>query len=75
MLVMDENRRMDDTPETLGQLERLIRRDRNHPSIIIWSLGNEEFQIQGNDDIGSRIVRVMQDLVHKLDPTRPLPSL
>jgi beta-galactosidase len=72
MLVMDENRQMDDTPETLGQLERLIRRDRNHPSIIIWSLGNEEFQIQGNDDIGSRIARVMQDLVHKLDPTRPV---
>jgi len=69
---MDENRQMDDTPETLGQLERLIRRDRNHPSIIIWSLGNEEFQIQGNDDIGSRIARVMQDLVHKLDPTRPV---
>lgn len=70
MLVMDENRRFDTTPEILGQLERLILRDRNHPSVVIWSLGNEEFGIQG-EEIGEEICRTMQDLVHKLDPTRP----
>lgn len=71
MLVVGENRRFDDTPETLGQIERLIRRDRNHPSIVLWSLGNEEFkdQMQGLP-WGEPIARTIQSLVKKLDPTR-----
>lgn len=71
MLVVDENRRFDDTPETLGQVERLIRRDRNHPSVILWSLGNEEFkdQMQG-EPWGEPIARRIQALVKQLDPTR-----
>jgi beta-galactosidase len=35
----------------------------------LWSLGNEESSIQGTD-VGARIVRTMQDLTHRLDPTR-----
>ena len=35
---------MDSTPEGLSQLERMVRCHRNHPSIIIWSIGNEEPQ-------------------------------
>lgn len=72
MLVVDENRRFDDTPETLGQVERLIRRDRNHPSVVLWSLGNEEFkdQMQGQP-WGEPIARKIQALVKQLDPTRP----
>ncbi|HEV2834834.1 MAG TPA: glycoside hydrolase family 2 TIM barrel-domain containing protein, partial [Pyrinomonadaceae bacterium] len=42
MLVMDETRLMSSNPEGLSQLSRLIRRDRNHPSVVLWSLGNEE---------------------------------
>src|ERR1700760_1868458 len=42
MMVMDETRRMGTDPYAMEQLESLIRRDRNHPSVIIWSLGNEE---------------------------------
>ncbi len=70
MLVMDETRMMSSTPEGLSQLERMIRRDRNHPSIVIWSLGNEEW-VQG-DPRGSRIVTSMKRLARKLDPTRPV---
>jgi len=68
MLVMDENRRLGWDPETLGQLERNIRRDRNHPSVFIWSLANEE-TLQGAP-IGAEIMTVMQNLAHQLDPTR-----
>jgi beta-galactosidase len=68
MLVMDETRMMDSTPEGLSQLERLIRRDRNHPSVVIWSLANEEPE-QGNTR-GARIVASMKRLQRKLDPTR-----
>ncbi len=69
MLVMGETRMMASTPEGLSQLERMIRRDRNHPSIILWSLGNEE-RAQGTPR-GAKIVASMKRLVRKLDPSRP----
>ena len=68
MLVMDETRMMSSNPEGLSELERLIKRDRNHPSVFIWSLGNEEPE-QGNTR-GARIVTTMRTLQRKLDPTR-----
>jgi beta-galactosidase len=80
MLVMDEVRRMDTSPQTLDDLKALIVRDRNHPSIFIWSLGNEEFYLQGTKgpkegvpaayEAAIKIATVMQDLAHQLDPTR-----
>ncbi len=70
MLVMDENRYLSSTAEHLADLESLIRRDRNHPSIIMWSLANEE-PIQGTL-VGSRIAKTMIRLIHKLDTTRPI---
>ncbi len=70
MLVMDETRMMSSTPEGLSQLERMIRRDRNHPSVVIWSLGNEEWE-QGSPR-GARIVATMKRLARNLDPTRPV---
>ena len=71
MLVLDETRMMCSTPEGLSQLERMIRRDRNHPSEIMWSLGNEEWAVQG-EERGKRIVESMRRLAHTLDPSRPI---
>jgi beta-galactosidase len=68
MLVMDETRMMSSNPEGMSELERLIRRDRNHPSVVIWSLGNEESE-QGSAR-GARIMRRMSALRRKLDPSR-----
>ncbi|HEX9201149.1 MAG TPA: beta-galactosidase GalA [Acidobacteriaceae bacterium] len=68
ILVMDETRMMSSNPEGLSELERLIKRDRNHPSVVIWSLGNEEPE-QGNTR-GARIVASMKRLQRKLDPSR-----
>ncbi|HEV2834945.1 MAG TPA: glycoside hydrolase family 2 TIM barrel-domain containing protein, partial [Pyrinomonadaceae bacterium] len=70
MLVMDETRLMSSNPEGLSQLSRLIRRDRNHPSVVLWSLGNEERE-QGTER-GAQIVATMKRLVRQLDPTRPV---
>ena len=72
MLVMDETRRLDVTPQALGELERLILRDRNHPSVFIWSLGNEEFALQATNaaEAAVRVLTPNQELAHKLDPTR-----
>ena len=71
MLVIDENRMMGSSPEALSQLKSMILRDRNHPSIILWSLGNEEMKIQGTD-VGARILATMKRLAKRLDPTRPI---
>src|SRR5208283_3733243 len=68
MLVLDENRRLGTNAEPLGELSRQIRRDRNHPSVFIWSLANEE-PLQ-TTSTGASIIQVMQNLVHSLDATR-----
>ncbi len=68
MLVLDENRRMGTNAEPMSELNRQIRRDRNHPSVFMWSLVNEE-SLQGTAT-GASIIQVMQNLVHSLDSTR-----
>jgi beta-galactosidase len=70
MLVMDENRHFNPTPEYIRQLEWLVRRDRNHPSVILWSVFNEE-PMQGTE-AGYEMVRRMAAIVKRLDPTRPV---
>ena len=70
ILVMAENRHLDDSPEILGQLENLVRRDRNHPSVVIWSISNEEKE-QGSK-LGARQGRAMVKLIRQLDDTRPV---
>src|SRR6185369_16753999 len=70
MLVMDENRRLGDSPEIMGQVESMVLRDRNHPSIILWSLCNEE-GLQGTP-AGAKMGSAMKALILSLDPTRPV---
>ena len=53
VLVISEHRVMGTTPELRHELERLVRRDRNHPSVILWSVGNEE--AIGNHELGTRL--------------------
>jgi beta-galactosidase len=69
MLVLDENRIVGSDAENLQKLEEQIRRDRNHPSVFAWSLGNEEWASQGTTS-GAASIRTMQNLAHSLDPTR-----
>lgn len=52
-------------------LEDMILRDRNHPSIIIWSIGNEVMeQWDKNDSSGIVIARELAGIVRNLDPAR-----
>ena len=71
ILVMDEARMSGSSEELLGQLGSMVRRDRNHPSVFMWCIGNEEHAIQGNET-GARILRSMKRIVRSLDPVRPV---
>ena len=71
MLVMDEVRMFGTSPEALRQMRALVKRDRNHPSVVIWSIGNEEFSVHNNRrsfDLASKVSRLLKDL----DATRPI---
>jgi beta-galactosidase len=69
MLVLDENRLMGVNEEHLAMLKNMILRDRNHPSVFVWSLGNEEWAIESNIT-GARVTSTMQDYAHRLDSSR-----
>lgn len=69
MLMIAEARLNSSSDEAMGQLERLVRSARNHPCVILWSVGNEEPH-QGTPR-GARITHAMVARVRALDPTRP----
>jgi beta-galactosidase len=68
ILVLDENRHLSSSEENLKDLETMLYRDRNHPSIFMWSMENEE-AIQGTV-MGARILETMVETTHRIDPTR-----
>ena len=70
ILVIDENRLMGINEEHLRLLERMIKRDRNHPSVIMWSDGNEEWGLE-NTIQGTRLAEAMREYTKLYDPTRP----
>ena len=69
ILVVEENRLTGINKEHIDLLERMIRRDRNHPSVILWSAGNEEWGLEWNE-FGRRISESMREYCHRFDPTR-----
>lgn len=71
ILVIEENRLTGINDEHLRLLRAMIERDRNHPSIILWSIGNEEWGTEWKD-YGRRISRTMTEHCHRIDPTRPV---
>ena len=82
MMVMAESFDMWMTPETPNDyarefkdwwrrdLDNLLRCHRNHPSIVLWSIGNEIHEKDG-DEV-RKVAKEMTDLCHRMDPTRPV---
>ena len=83
MLVIDElydywndGKRADDfhyffEDHYLSDLDLIVRRDRNHPSVVMWSTGNEIPEKGGLSD-GYRIATELADAIRALDPSRPV---
>jgi beta-galactosidase len=69
MMMIAETRLNTTSPEGLDELDRMIRASRNHPSIILWSVGNEEGH-QGTAR-GAILSRKLVARAKVLDPTRP----
>lgn len=69
MLVVDETRLPGTSYEMESDFIELIKRDRNHPSVVFWSMGNEEMRIQGNET-GIRIFNRMRAIGQKYDDAR-----
>ena len=70
MLVMDETRLFSSSELALEELRAMVARDRNHPSIMLWSIGNEE--PEQATPRGKRIAETMTRTVKALDSSRPV---
>ena len=71
MIIMDESRLLGSNEENMRRWDTQIRRDRNHACVGIWSIANEEFNVQDSPQ-GAAVAQTMQDYVKRLDPTRPV---
>jgi beta-galactosidase len=69
MMMLCETRLMSSNPEGMAQLEAMVKRYRNSPAIILWSMGNEEWILQEVEQ-GARVMADMVARTHALDPTR-----
>ncbi|WP_052507814.1 beta-galactosidase GalA [Sphingomonas hengshuiensis] len=70
VMILNEHRELSAAADILERLAFLVRRDRNHPSVILWSLCNEE-SLQSSG-IGVAMVRRMKAVVRALDDSRPI---
>ena len=72
LLVLDETRSLEATPEALADMRALVTRDRQHPSVIMWSLCNEGGCWLHEPEAGRAVGRQYAALVAELDGTRPV---
>lgn len=73
ILVFAETRRMSSAPEDIEALRMMVRQGRNHPSVFLWGIGNEEIFSQHRPET-ARTTVTMRSEIKKLDPTRPVTS-
>jgi beta-galactosidase len=50
----------------------MIHRDRNHPCIVMWSVGNEIKEVRSGNPVGLPIMEALLEVCHREDPTRPM---
>jgi beta-galactosidase len=72
MLVMNEGRLLEASEVRIKELEAQVLRDRNHPSVFMWSISNEEFI--GGSSLSIRMHKRMRNIVKSIDPSRLVTS-
>ena len=70
LLVMDESRWFESSRIGRMQMENMLKKDRNHPCVFIWSVGNEE-PVQSTE-VGARIAGTLKNVVRSYDTSRPV---
>ncbi len=73
ILVFDETRRMSSAKEDIDALRTMVLTGRNHPSVFLWGIGNEEIFSQHRQET-ARTTMTMKAEIKKLDPTRAVTS-
>ncbi len=73
MLVFAETRRMSSAPEDIEALRTMVKTVRNHPSVFLLGIGNEEIFAQDKPET-ARATLTMKAEINKLDGTRPITS-
>ncbi len=73
MLAFDETRRMSSAQQDLECLRTIVKHARNHPSVFLYGIGNEEIFSQHRKET-ARTTVTMKTEIRKLDPTRPITS-
>jgi beta-galactosidase len=71
MLVIDENRLLGVSSTHFNYMKRFMLRDRNHPSIISWSIANEEWGVEGNE-LGAKLAITLQAFTKSIDTSRAI---
>jgi len=73
ILVWDENRNFGNTPQYQSDVASMVRRDRNHPSIFIWSLCNEVgCHENANDSVALSTAKLLKSIIRDHDKSRPV---
>ncbi|MFI3326220.1 MAG: glycoside hydrolase family 2 TIM barrel-domain containing protein [Clostridia bacterium] len=70
VMVMEENRWFNWSDKSQKEIITMLKNGRNHPSVVVWSIGNEE--PSQDTELGGRLVEHINKLVKKYDITRPV---
>ncbi|MCR4903294.1 MAG: glycoside hydrolase family 2 protein, partial [Butyrivibrio sp.] len=71
ILVLSETRRMGSAPVDIESMKCVVKQGRNHPSVILWGIGNEEVNVQMKKET-AKTVRSLRQEIRLLDKDRPV---
>ena len=71
ILVLSETRRMGSSRDDIEAMRAVVKQGRNHPSVILWGIGNEEVNVQMKKETAKTVISMRQE-IRLLDNTRPV---
>ena len=71
ILVLSETRQMGSSRDDIEAMRAVVKQGRNHPSVILWGIGNEEVNVQMKKETAKTVISMRQE-IRLLDNTRPV---